>query len=84
MGQILVRKIDDAVLERLKLLAKERNMPVEALARNALEEIANRRTDAETRQWLANMERIRRMSPPSNEDSVPLLRKLREDHEFDG
>ena len=44
MGQILVRKIDDAALDRLRQLAKDRKMSLEALARQALEREAERRT----------------------------------------
>lgn len=83
MGQILVRKIDDAALERLRLLARERKMPVEALAREALEEAANRRTVDEVRDGLRRLEELRRMSPPSNVDSVKLIRALREGDDSD-
>ncbi|MCA3630835.1 MAG: ribbon-helix-helix protein, CopG family [Methylobacterium sp.] len=83
MGQILVRKIDDALLERLKLLAKDRNMPVEALARAALEEAAQRRTSEETRDWLERMERLRAMTPASTVDSVTILRAMRDNNDTD-
>jgi len=36
MGQILVRQLDDAAIERLKARARERNTSVEALAREAI------------------------------------------------
>lgn len=40
MGQILVRQLDDAAIERLKRRARERNMSVEALAREAIHKAA--------------------------------------------
>jgi predicted transcriptional regulator len=83
MGQILVRKIDDAILERLKLLAKERNVPVEALARSALEEAAQRKTNEEMRGWLDRLAELRAMTPKKGLDSVPLIRKLREGDDSD-
>lgn len=83
MGQILVRKIDDAVLERLKVLAKERNMPVEALVRSTLEEAANRQTATEMRAWLKRLDELRAMTPVKGVDSVPIIRKLRDGDDSD-
>jgi plasmid stability protein len=40
MGQILVRQLDDAAILRLKIRAREKNMSVEALAREALHKAA--------------------------------------------
>jgi plasmid stability protein len=40
MGQILVRQLDDAAIERLKRRARERNTSVEALAREAIQKAA--------------------------------------------
>lgn len=36
MGQILIRQLDDAVIRRLKVAARERKTSVEALARQAI------------------------------------------------
>lgn len=83
MGQILVRKIDDAVLERLKVLAKDQNMPVEALARSALEEKARRQTNEEIREGLKRLEELWRRSPSNSADSVPTLRALRDGDDVD-
>ncbi|MCA3655204.1 MAG: hypothetical protein IOB85_01270 [Methylobacterium sp.] len=83
MGQILVRKIDDTVLERLKVLAKERNMPVEALARLALEEKAQRQTADEMRAWLNRLGELRAMTPVKGIDSVPIIRELRDNDDSD-
>ena len=78
MGQILVRKIDDDVLERLRAIAQDRKTSLEALARDALAREARQRTNAELREALLEMEKLRRLQPYA-EDSVPLLRELRED-----
>ena len=40
MGQILVRQLDDAAIERLRIRARERNTSVEALAREAIHKAA--------------------------------------------
>lgn len=40
MGQILVRQLDDAAITRLKIRAREKNMSVEALAREAIHKAA--------------------------------------------
>jgi Ribonuclease G/E len=83
MGQILVRKIDDAVLERLKILAKDRDMPVEALARAAIEETARRRTNQEMREGLQRLHELWKSSPKSTVDSVPIIRSLRDGDDDD-
>lgn len=83
MGQILVRKIDDAVLERLKILAKDRDMPVEALARAAIEEAAKRQTTSEQRAWLVRLDELRALTPVKDVDSVPIIRKLRDGDDTD-
>jgi predicted transcriptional regulator len=79
MGQILVRKIDDEALERLKRLAADRKTSVEALARQAIEREAEQRTVDEMRAALIEIEEVRKLFPPSDEDSTILIRKLRED-----
>ena len=79
MGQILVRKIDNEALERLKRLAADRKTSVEALARQAIEREAEQRTDDEMRAALLEIEAVRKLFPPSNEDSTILIRKLRDD-----
>jgi plasmid stability protein len=40
MGQLLVRQLDDAAIERLKVRARERKTSVEALAREAIHKAA--------------------------------------------
>jgi predicted transcriptional regulator len=79
MGQILVRKIDDEALERLKRLAADRKTSVEALARQAIEREAEQKTVDEMRAALIEIEEVRKLFPPSDEDSTILIRKLRED-----
>ena len=79
MGQILVRKIDDEALARLKRLAADRKTSVEALARQAIEREAEQKTVDEMRAALIEIEEVRKLFPPSDEDSTILIRKLRED-----
>lgn len=83
MGQILIRKIDDGALERLHILARERGMPLETFARNAIEEIAQRRTGEEMKDWLDKLEKLRATTPVQGVDSVPLIRRMREDNDTD-
>ena len=58
MGQILVRKIDDEALERLKRLAADRKTSVEALARQAIEREAEQRTVGELRDLRSEFEKF--------------------------
>ena len=79
MGQILVRKIDDAALDRLRQLAEDRKMSLEALARQALEREAERKTSEEIRDSLIEIEKLRASFPSTDEDSTVLIRRLRDD-----
>ncbi len=45
MGQILVRQLDDATITRLKIVARERKTSVEALARQAISDVAKLTVD---------------------------------------
>ena len=65
MGQILVRQLDDATIEKLKTLARERKTSVEALARDAITGIAGRPTVAE------KMEIVRQLQAWSERTKVP-------------
>lgn len=84
MGQILVRKIDDAAIERLKKLAEDRKISVEALAREALEREAQMRTESELRSLLTEFENFSKSFPKSDIDSSVYLRSLRDGDEIDG
>ena len=61
MGQVVIRNIDDRVLERLKARAKAQHKSLEQSLRDLLTEAA-RPGRAEL---LADLERIRAMTPPA-------------------
>ena len=81
MAQILVRKMDDATLERLRRLADERNLSLEALAREALEEAARQKTQAELQQMLTELAAFRKGLPKGEPDSTTTLRALQDSDE---
>ena len=83
MGQILVRKIDDAALDRLRQLAEDRKMSLEALARQALEREAERKTAKETGDLRSEFENFSKMLPKSDQNSSIILRALRDGDETD-
>ena len=83
MGQILVRKINDEVLERLRRLADERKVPLEAFARQALERVSKQLTADEMREAFANLERVRAAFPKSDKNSTDTLRALRDGDDVD-
>jgi plasmid stability protein len=60
MGQVVIRNLDDAVLERLKARAAEQQKSLEQSLRDLLTEAA-RPSRAEL---IAEAERIRAMTPP--------------------
>ncbi|MBZ0228213.1 MAG: hypothetical protein K8F58_07140 [Bauldia sp.] len=74
MGQIIVRNLDDAVIERLKATAREKGQSLEQTIRDALTELT-RPSRAEA---VAEAQRIRSMSPPSSLDSTTLIREDRD------
>ncbi len=76
MGQILVRNLDDDVIETLKARALERGTSLEQVARDALAQVA-RQTDRAA--WIAEMDALRAQTAPDrNWDSVREIRKARD------
>jgi plasmid stability protein len=75
MGQILVRNLDDAVIDRLKANATGAGVSLEQSVREILTE-ATRPSHAEI---VAQTDRIRAMSTPSPDaDSTKILREWRD------
>ncbi|MGE0724755.1 MAG: hypothetical protein AB7O45_10285 [Alphaproteobacteria bacterium] len=74
MGDLLVRKVDDETLRRLKQRAEALNMSLSDTARAVLAD-SMRPSRAEL---LADMKRIRAMSPPIATDSTDLIREDRD------
>src|SRR5688500_17692868 len=81
MGQMLVRNLDDAVIERLKRKALERGKSLEQLAREALTAAAAA-TEFDRLAWVARMDALRTQTPPEGRggSSVEMIREMR-DHD---
>ena len=60
MGQVIIRNIDDAVIERLKLRAVAQHKSLEQCLREVLTEAARPSRE----ELIAEVERIRAMTPP--------------------
>ena len=76
MGQMLVRNLDDAVIERLKQKALERGTSLEQVARDVLTEAAKQDDRAA---WVARTDALRaqtRFDPAW--DSVAVIREWRD------
>lgn len=84
MAQIIVRKINDEAMERLRMLASERNMSLEAFARRALEQEAEQSSQAELQQAWEKLEKMRAAVPKGVPDSTQILRALRDGDELYG
>jgi plasmid stability protein len=72
MGQILIRKLEDAILVELKRQASDQGISLEEKARRILAEAAKRRSKE---QLLAEMDRIAKMGkpitkPPYSQDMI--------------
>lgn len=77
MGQILVRNLDDAVIEKLKARARRENTSLEQTVRNLLTEATQpSRDDA-----IEQARRIREMASMSSVNSVDLIRPDRDNDE---
>lgn len=76
MGQILVRNLDDDIIDSLKERALQRGTSLEQVARDALADLANRQDQAA---WLAEMDALRAETKPDPAwDTVAEIRKDRE------
>ncbi len=77
MGQLLVRNLDDAVIERLKARAQMRRTSLEQLVREALTD-ASRISDRQA--WIDELAALRAMAKPDpGFDSVAEIRKARDE-----
>ena len=74
MGQVLVRKLEDDVIRRLKAKAKASGRSLEDLARSALREAAK---PCPEEVW-AEIDRIREMNGRSDFNSTAYLRQMRD------
>lgn len=74
MGQILIRNLDDAAIERLKLRASEKNVPLERLIRDTLHEIARPTRD----ELWAEADRLRDEIGAICADSTAMVREDRD------
>lgn len=76
MGQLIVRKLDDAIIKRLKQRAKKQGISLEEAVRRVLSEAVKPSKD----ELLEEMRRIRAMSPPITEPpfSQDLIREDRD------
>lgn len=74
MGQVLVRKLEDEVIQRLKSKAKAQGQSLEEFARQTLRQAAQ---PAREEVW-AEIDRIRSENPPSDFDSTAYIREMRD------
>lgn len=77
MGQIIVRNLDDAVIERLKARAVAANTSLEQTVRDILSAAVK---PSREELW-AELDRLRALSPPSTLDSTALIREDRDNDE---
>jgi plasmid stability protein len=82
MGQILVRRLDDTTIERLKVRARERKTSVEALAREALTGAA-RLTTQEKLALVRQLQDWGRRAINPDVAQTPTLELIREDRDND-
>lgn len=78
MGQVLIRNLDDAVIETLKKHAERANQSLEQSLRDLLNKAAQ---DKDKEDFLAFADRIRARSKPVTIDATILIREDRDnDH----
>ncbi len=76
MGQVLIRELDDAVIERLKSRAQSHHRSLEAELREILENVS-RQVDMASARELADRIR-RRLDRRPHSDSADLIREDRD------
>jgi plasmid stability protein len=77
LGQILVRNLDDDIIETLKARALERGTSLEQVARDALAQAARQTERAD---WIAEMDALRAQTVADpGWDSAREIRKARDD-----
>ncbi len=74
MGQLLVRNLEDDVIERLRQKARSDGVSLEELSRRALRNYAR----PCRRDVLAEIDRTRALSKPSKVDSTVYIREMRD------
>jgi antitoxin FitA len=77
MAQIVVRNLDDALVERLKAKARDHGQSLEQTVRDILREAAR----PSRQELVEEARRIRAMMPPSSIDSTELIREDRDNDE---
>jgi plasmid stability protein len=77
MGQVLVRNLDDEVIQRLKAKAKASGTSLEEIARDALRRAAE---PSRAELW-AEIDRVRERIGPVAGDSTAFIREDRDDDE---
>ena len=83
MAQILVRQLDDAAIERLKALARQRRTSVEALAREAIHKAAAELTVEEKLAVVRSMQEWGRRAQVPGAPQTPGVDLIREDRDLD-
>ncbi len=77
MGQIIVRNLDDDVIDRLKAQAAQRNSSLEHTVREILAAAAK----PDRADLLKRMDALRSLSPASSIDSTSIIRRDRDNDE---
>lgn len=75
MGQMLVRNLDDAVIERLKRKAMERGTSLEQMARDILAAAA---AEDDRQAWADRLDALRAQCPGGSVSSVDIIREWRD------
>jgi plasmid stability protein len=77
MGQVLVRNLDDATIETLKVRARARGASLEQFVRDTLTEIA---ATTDRRAWIAELAELRaRAAPDPGFDATAEIRAARDE-----
>lgn len=81
MGQMLIRQLDDAAIERLKRRAKQERTSVEALARNAVHRAAAQLTVEEKLEVVRRMRETTGRAMMAGVPQTPSIDLIREDRD---
>ena len=79
MAQVLIRQLDEAVVERIKRKAAARGTSLEGYVRDLI----NRDAQEDRRALVAELDALRAAQPPQASDSTDFIRRWRDGERHD-
>ena len=79
MGQLTVRKVDDEIIQRLKIRAAQHGRSAEAEHREILKQALTTEPKMSAEEWWRRAAELRERLGPMPDESVDIIRKYRDE-----